>query len=592
MTPNNTAATGLDCPYTGHGPDSSLDVCKAACVSAGGAVCTDINYNPFIPDCVFRKCVDPNHPNATPAPGYQVFAVSRPIVTSFGVSPPATFAFKVAPGSFSSPVLEAALARASSITFPYGPGSPSTLPGPTVSTLTLTITTSTTTLTLGVDESYYLSLDPLNSNCTLTAPTIYGAMRGLETFAQLVSYSPSTNEYSVEEAVIQDSPRFPYRGVMIDASRHFISVSVMKDIVELLASLKLNALSIHFNDDNSWPLFIPSWPNLTGGGAYSPTGHIYSPSAMADLVAFAASRGVRIIPEFDSPSHFGTLGASYPQFAAVTKDGGLCMVDPSKEATFDFLGGVFKDMAAMFPDHTVRIGGDEFQGCWGDCPEVMSWIASKWGVNGTIEDAYHYYVRRLVEIQRGLGKASMAWLDVAGFPDSRAGETWAKDYPDVTLNVWTGCYSGSWQNDVSRFVEEGGRVVVSGPFYITDSATPHFTWEQMYQVDLGNFTGNTTAGMELVAGGELCAWDDAVGSDSGDLAMQLTPYILGVAEAWWSPQAATSGKAPDAMRAHHHRCRLGQRGHATHPIFAFGTYCPVEYQSPQYKGEGGEEEDL
>ncbi len=129
VTPNNTAATGLDCPYTGHGPDGSLDVCKAACVSAGGAVCTDINYNPFIPDCVFRKCVDPNHPNATPAPGYQVFAVSRPIVTSFGVSPPATFAFKVAPGSFSSPVLEAALARASSITFPYGPGSPSTLPG-------------------------------------------------------------------------------------------------------------------------------------------------------------------------------------------------------------------------------------------------------------------------------------------------------------------------------------------------------------------------------------------------------------------------------------------------------------------------------
>ncbi len=102
-------------------------------------------------------------------------------------------------------------------------------------------------------------------------------------------------------------------------------------------------------------------------------------------------------------------------------------------------------------------------------------------------------------------------------------------------------------------------------------------------VDLSNFTGsNATAAQARVSGGEVCAWDDAAGTDAGDLAMQITPYILGVAEAWWSPRAATSGKAPDAMRAHHQRCRLGQRGFATHPIFAFGTFCPMEFEAQAF----------
>lgn len=169
-----------------------------------------------------------------------------------------------------------------------------------------------------------------------------------------------------------------------------------------------------------------------------------------------------------------------------------------------------------------------------------------------------------------------------GFPDKRNNETWARDYPDVTLNVWTGCYSGDWQRDVGRFTGENGTVVVSGPYYITNSATPHFTWEQMYSVDLGNFTGNTSQALAHVSGGEVCAWDDAAGSDAGDLALQITPYIFGASEAWWSAQKDTSGKAPDAMRAHHQRCRLGQRGFATHPLYAFGTFCPQEYEVGSY----------
>ena len=274
----------------------------------------------------------------------------------------------------------------------------------------------------------------------------------------------------------------------------------------------------------------------------------------------------------------------------------------------------------MFPDAQMRIGGDEFSDCWSDCPAVMSWINATFGRTGTAYDAYHYYIRRLIDIQRANGRTTQAWLDVAGFP--AANQTWARDYPDVTLNVWTGTYSGHWQvsqhdvctsrttsgidsslvrarhvsyalsslsqDDVHKFTAQNGSVIVSGAYYITQQngapSTPHFTWQDMYSTDLHNFTGNTSTAISFVTGGEVCAWDDAAQTDAGDLAMQVTPYLLGVAEAWWSPQNATSGVAPDEGRAHMHRCRMIQRGFPSHPIFAFGTFCPYEYEVAAYLG--------
>ena len=459
----DVAAVSPDCPYSGHGPDASLEGCQAACVSAGGDVCTTLNWNPTLPDCVFRRCADPAHPNLTATPGYSVFSVQRPAVTAYGLAP--QFAFRAAAGGFSNALLEAALARAGAQAFPYGQGQAPSLPGPTLAALEVDVASSDAVLRLGVDESYTIVVDPRAPvPARLAAPTIFGAMRGLETFAQLVSYNLSDASYACEAVQISDAPRFPFRGVMLDTSRHFISVSVIKQVVDMMAAVKLNTLSLHLNDDNSWPLYVPSHPQLSLQGAYSNFSHTYLPEDMKDLVAFAATRGVRVLPEFDSPSHFGTLSQSYPQFAATTQDGSACMVDPSREEVFDFLAAVWGDIAGMFPDAQFRIGGDEFQGCWSDCPAVMAWIRGKWGVNGTVYDAYHYYVRRVINITRGLERSSMAWLDVEGFPDARAGETWAKDYPDVTLNVWTGCCA--LRGGAMRLTRRGAR------WELTASQTP------------------------------------------------------------------------------------------------------------------------
>ena len=474
------AATGADCPYTGHGPDGSLAGCQAACVSAGAAVCTDINFSPTVPDCVFRRCADPLHPALAPAVGYVVWAVTRPTIPALAVAP--SFSFAAAPGSAGSAELSAALARAPLAAFPSGPPAAAGGGGAPQLAVLSVFAAAAPPLALGVNESYRIAVTA-DGAASLTAATTWGALRGLETFSQLCGWNATDGSYAVEVVEVADAPRFPFRGLMVDASRHFLSLSALQRVVEEMAAVKLNALSIHFNDDQSWPLFIGRFPQLSLQGAYSNASHTYTPAMMGELVAFARERGVRVLPEFDSPSHFGTLAGAYPELMAVQKDGGLCMLDPSKDATFDFLAGVWADVAAMFPDAQFRIGGDEFQGCWSDCPAVMAWIQSKWGANGTIYDAYHYYVRRQIGILRALAppRETMAWLDVAGFPDARAGETWAKDYPDVTLNIWTGCYQGNWQEDAARFVAEGGAVVVSGPYYITTSATPHFTWTQMYE---------------------------------------------------------------------------------------------------------------
>jgi hexosaminidase len=575
----NMGATGPDCPYTQHGPDASLAVCQAACNSAGAGVCTDLNWNPSIPDCVFRRCEDPLHPVLSPAQGYTVYAITRPVITFFGIDPKA---FAITATGFSDATLAAAIKRAPAAAFPYGTGGgaaggswlPAQLKGLSIDVA------GAAPLAEGVDESYSLTISAANG-CSIKAPTVFGALHALETFFQLVVYNLTDGTYMAASTTIVDAPRFPYRGVMIDTSRHFMSVSVIKEVVDMMAAVKLNTLSIHLTDDQSWPLVVPSAPELSLQSAYSNFSHVYTPAAVHDLVQYAALRGVRVLPEFDSPSHFGALMGAYPQFAAPTTGGGLCMVDPSREEVFDFLAGIWSDIASEFPADQLRIGGDEFQGCWSDSPQVMAWVNKTFGAKGTIYDAYHYYVRRMIGFARAHGRTTQAWLDVAGFPD--ANETWQRDYSDVTLNVWTGCYSGSWQDDVSRFTRLNGSVVVSGPYYITANqpGAPHFDWKEMFRVDLANFTDNSTEAIAHVRGGELCVWDDAAGTDSGDLAVQITPFIFGVSESWWSPQAATSGQDPDESRAHVQRCRLIQRGYASHPIFAFSTWCPREFEWAQ-----------
>jgi hexosaminidase len=527
---------------------------------------------------VFRTCANPNAPVLSPAPGYSVFTTNS--TRAALVLDPTSFTF--AATGFSDASLAAALARYAALAFPYGaaqaPASAATLLGLRVDVA------GDAPLAEGVNETY--ALDVRAGWAVLQAATVYGAMRGLETFSQLLAFNLSTREYSAQPTTVVDFPRFPVRAVMLDTARTFLSVAAIKSVMDAMSYLKLNVLHLHLTDDNSWPVVIDAWPRLALLSAYSNFSHTYSKADLAALVTFGRERGIRLVPEFDTPAHFSSLFAAYPEFAAVsvdpkTNDTFLCLVDPSKEETFAFLADIWRELAASFPDETLMIGGDEAWGCWAESPAVAAWMKARgYGV----EEALHYYERRMIGIVRSLGRKTMAWLDIDGWP--LANETWAREYADVTLNVWTGCYSGRWQDDVAAFTAKNGSVVVSGPYYITQQNgrpdTPHFTPQDMYATDLYNFTGNATVDLRLIRGGELCAWDDAAQTDSGDILVSLSPYMVAVAEAWWSPQAATSGVGFDEQRAHQHRCRMVARGIASHPFYAFGAYCPFEYAPAEW----------
>ena len=165
---NNVGATGIDCPYTQHGPGGNLNLCQTACNSAGAQVCTDINYNPSIYDCVFRRCSDPLHPVLSPADGYQVWAITRPTVSYYALDPNDFSYFLTNP---TDDIIANAIARATIAAFPFGISNvtstlPATLPG-----LTITIESNNDTLIFGVNESYSLVVN--SSGVFLSSVTVF-----------------------------------------------------------------------------------------------------------------------------------------------------------------------------------------------------------------------------------------------------------------------------------------------------------------------------------------------------------------------------------------------------------------------------------
>ena len=314
---NNTAAVSPDCLYLAHGDGTNLDVCKAGCANDGA--CNALNWNPDIGDCVYRACNNPDAPVLTPTEGYSVYTVDK---EAYAMDPND---FTFVPVGFVDHVLVSAMRRYLPMAFVYGnvsatsPGEPapvyeagSRLLGGQVVTgqvrgLVINVTTSDAALREGIDESYSLSIqsDPSSDSglpfaSTLTAKTVFGALRGLETFSQLVQWNASSGAYSIQHTEVTDYPRFPFRGVLVDVARHFIPLSNLMAIVDAMCAVKLNALHIHLNDDQSWPLEITSFPRLTSTGVFSNVSHMYSQADMKAFVGYAWERGECWLGPMDS----------------------------------------------------------------------------------------------------------------------------------------------------------------------------------------------------------------------------------------------------------------------------------------------------
>ena len=247
---------------------------------------------------------------------------------------------------------------------------------------------------LETDESYTLAVpsettneDSSSESITITAQTIYGALRALETLSQLVQYDFEAGNYYIPATPINinDAPRYPHRGMLLDTARHFQPVSFLKTTIDALSYAKYNVLHWHVVDTQSFPFESKAYPKLWEG-AYSKQER-YSHTDIAEIVEYGRARGVRVMIEFDMPGHAASWCAGYPEICPSA----VCQqpLDPSSNMTFPLITGLLSECttpsqktfgaagaedSALFPYQLLHLGGDEVSyACWETNPKVQAW---------------------------------------------------------------------------------------------------------------------------------------------------------------------------------------------------------------------------
>src|SRR5882672_11475949 len=216
---------------------------------------------------------------------------------------------------------------------------------------------------LNENESY--SLEITDQQARLVAPTVVGALRGLETLLQLLECD--RDGYYLPGVQIQDHPRFPWRGLMIDVGRHYQPMEVLKRNLDAMAAVKLNVLHWHLTEDQGFRIESKKFPRLHQMGS---DGKFYTQDQAREIIAYARERGIRVVPEFDLPGHATSWLVGYPELGSapgpytIERKVGIFepALDPTRDSTYKFLEGFLGEMAALFPDAYLHIGGDENEG--------------------------------------------------------------------------------------------------------------------------------------------------------------------------------------------------------------------------------------
>uniref|UniRef100_A0A8B9JJU0 Beta-hexosaminidase n=1 Tax=Astyanax mexicanus TaxID=7994 RepID=A0A8B9JJU0_ASTMX len=415
----------------------------------------------------------------------------------------------------------------------------------------------------GSDESYNLSVAA--GAAALKAQSVWGALRGLESFSQLV-YQDKYNMYFVNKTEIQDFPRFEFRGLLLDTSRHYLPLNAILKTLDAMAYSKFNVFHWHIVDDPSFPYQSYSYPDLSSKGAFHPMTHIYTQSDVKRVISHARMRGIRVIPEFDTPGHTQSWGKGQPNlltpcYKGDVPSGTFGPVNPILDSTYQFMSGLFKEMKSVFPDSYVHLGGDEVNfACWKSNPNVRAFM-TKMGFGHDYTKLESYYIENIVNISSALNKTPIVWQDVFDYRE--------RHRPQYVVEVWKG---GCYLCEVRRVTKAGLKVILAAPFYL-DLPGPTHNWARYYNVRPLAFKG-TDQQKALVIGGEVCMWGEYV--DATNLHPRLWPRACAAAERLWSNEEMTSNVDQAFPRLEKFRCSLIRRGIQAEPLFV--GYCKDEYR--------------
>jgi hexosaminidase len=372
---------------------------------------------------------------------------------------------------------------------------------------------------LGEDESYSLDISPAGAK--LDAATPLGIMRGLQTFLQSVQIS--SDGFASSAMLIQDNPRFPWRGLMIDVGRHFIPLDVLKRNLDGMAAVKLNVFHWHLSDNQGFRVENKKFPKLQEMGSDD---LFYTQDEVRELIAYARDRGIRVVPEFDIPGHSTAWFVGYPELASapgpyqIERKWGVFdpAMDPTQERTYEFLDSFIGEMAKLFPDQYFHIGGDEVNGKqWDANPNIQVFMRAH-GLKDNA-DLQAYFNTRLQKIVSKHGKTMVGWDEIL-----------RPDLPkDIVVQSWRG------QDSLAAAAKQGYRGLLSFGYYVD------LNWpaSRHYAVDpiSGAAANLSPEEKQRILGGEACMWSEYVSPENID--SRIWPRTAAIAERLWSPQNVT-----------------------------------------------------
>lgn len=371
-----------------------------------------------------------------------------------------------------------------------------------------------------VDENESYRIDITSRQALLSAPTVVGAIRGLETVLQLLD--ADRGGYFLPGVKIVDQPRFPWRGLLIDVARHFEPIEVLKRNLDGMAAMKMNVLHWHLTEDQGFRVESKKYPKLHQLGS---DGNYYTQEQVRDVIAYARDRGIRVVPEFDIPGHSTSWLVGYPELGSapgpytIERRPGIFepALDPTREDVYKFLDGFLGEMAALFPDAYLHIGGDENEGKqWDRNPAIQAYMKQK-GIKDN-HALQAYFNTRLLKILQKHGKKMIGWDEIL-----------QPELPnDVVIHSWRGTAA------LAEAARKGYDGILSNGYYIDliQPASHHYASDP-----LPADSTLTPAEAKHVLGGEATMWAEWVTHETID--SRIWPRTAAVAERLWSPRSVT-----------------------------------------------------
>lgn len=477
----------------------------------------------------------------------------------------------------------------------------------TLEALKIKVADLTASLQHGVDESYNLTIPMVSTSApafaVLAAQTPWGAMRGLETFSQLVWVWGANHNHTLVAVGLDiwDSPIFGHRGVLLDTSRNYYGVDDILRTIGTMSANKLNVFHWHITDSHSFPLLLPSEPNLAAKGSYGLSMQ-YSPADVTRIVQFGLDHGVRVIPEIDTPAHTGSWAGAHPDIVTcagmfwwpagsewsdrLASEPGTGQLNPLHPKTYQVVQNVIRDVLSLFPDDFYHSGGDEVTpGCWKTDPAIQSFLMSN--TTQTLSQLLEKFVNSTLPYIISHNKTIIYWEDVLLDATIRVEDRSLLPREHTILQTW----NGGPQN-TKKIVSAGYRAIVSssdyyyldcghGSFVGNDSlydqppgteqgnggswCGPFKTWQLIYNYDITY--GLTDAEKRLVLGGEVALWSEQ--ADPTVLDSKLWPRASALAEALWSgnrDDKKNKRYAEATDRLNEWRHRMVGRGAGAEPI--------------------------